>query len=107
MINSFNDEEAFKIATADYYIKRKTLTFSQRGSINVNKSLLLAFDFNTSAPPAFPKMISPAFFDALMATERSESSVSCEGSSMLLDDILMEVVDDTAAARCDFKLENL
>lgn len=73
------------------------LTFSQRGSISVNKSLLFAFDFNTSAPPALPNIISPACFDAVMATERSESSVSSEGSSMLLDDDVIVIdlaVDD-------------
>ena len=73
------------------------LTFSQRGSISVNKSLLFAFDFNTSAPPALPNIISPACFDAVMATERSESSISSEGSSMLLDDDVIVIdlaVDD-------------
>lgn len=79
------------------------LTFSQRGSINVNKSRLFAFDFNTSAPPAFPNIISPACLDAVMATERSESSVSWEGSSIMLllveeDDVIMAVDD------CDFIL---
>ena len=81
--------------------RRNKLTFSQRGSINVNKSLLLAFDFNTSAPPAFPNIISPACFDAVMATESSESSVSCEGSSMLPADVIMAVDLD----RDDFKLK--
>ena len=80
------------VSTDDYYLK---LTFSHRGSISVNKSLLFAFDFNTSAPPALPNIISPACFDAVMATERSKSSVSSEGSSMLLDDVIDDLaVDD-------------
>ncbi len=80
---------------------KKKLTFSQRGSISVNKSLLFAFDFNTSAPPAFPNIMSPACFDAVMATESRESNVSWEGSSMLsLDDVIMAVDDDR-----DFNLQ--
>jgi hypothetical protein len=87
-----------------------TLTFSQRGSINVNKSLLLAFDFNTSAPPELPNMISPACFDASIATERSLSSTSGEGNSILLDDIILVVIvddDARAASSGDFKLKKV
>jgi hypothetical protein len=54
-------------------------TFSQRGSMSVKRSRLLALRSVTCAPPAFPRMISPAFLDASMATcriwSRSASSV--------------------------------
>lgn len=55
------------------------LTFSQRGSINVSKSLELALLFWTWAPKACSFMIEPAFIDALMATSNSLAIVSWSG----------------------------
>ena len=43
-------------------------------------------DFNTSAPPAFPNIISPASFDAFIATSSIDDRVSSDGNSGGLDD---------------------
>lgn len=74
-----------------FMYEKKLLTFSQRGSIKVNKSRLFAFRSETSAPPAFPKIISPAFFEATMATSSKVSRVSAGGRS---SPSLSSAVDD-------------
>ena len=43
-------------------------------------------DFNTSAPPALPNIISPASFDAFVATLSIDDRVSSDGNSEGLDD---------------------
>ena len=80
--------------------KLTNYTFSHNGSINVNKSLLLALDFNTSAPPALPNIISPASFDAFVATLRIDDRVSSDGNSTVVewldddDDAILSLVVD-------------
>ena len=58
----------------------------------------MALDFNTSAPPALPNIISPASFDAFVATLSIDDRVSSDGNSGGLDDdddaILCLVVDN-------------
>lgn len=61
------------------------IVFSQRGSINVNRSLLFALVLVTSVGPELPVMISPAFLEASMATSRMASRTALEGISV--DDI--------------------
>ena len=56
-------------------MKHNQHTFSQRGSISVNKSRLFAFRSKTSAPPAFPRIISPAFLEASTDTSSNLSNV--------------------------------
>ena len=55
-------------------------------------------DFTTSAPPALPNIISPASFDAFVATLSIDDRVSSDGNSGGLDDdddaILCLVVDN-------------
>ena len=72
----------------EYYLYSATghmaHTFSQSGSISVNKSRGLALTFCTSAPPAFPKIISPASLDERTAASRRESRVASGGSSISL-----------------------
>ena len=46
----------------------------------------MALDFNTSAPPALPNIISPASFDAFVATLSIDDRVSSDGNSGGLDD---------------------
>ena len=82
-----------------YTHTQQQLTFSQSGSINVNKSLVLSLVFTTSAPSALPNIISPANFDAFIAISRSEESVSsvgrdCEFSAVAVDMLLCLYVTD-------------
>lgn len=54
-------------------------------------------DFNTSAPPALPNIISPASFDAFVATLSIDDSVSSDGNSGGLeddDDAILCLVDN-------------
>mmetsp|Transcript_26229 Transcript_26229/g.57460 ORF Transcript_26229/g.57460 Transcript_26229/m.57460 type:complete len:224 (+) Transcript_26229:842-1513(+) len=53
---------------------------SQRGSMRVRRSRLLALRSVTSAPPAFPRIMSPACLAALVATSRTSASASGERS---------------------------
>ena len=46
----------------------------------------MALDFTTSAPPALPNIISPASFDAFVATLSIDDRVSSDGNSGGLDD---------------------
>jgi hypothetical protein len=69
-------------------------TFSQRGSTTVNKSLVLALLFVTSAPPAFPNMISPAFFEAVTATSRRDWSSVEVGSIVVVCAFNIRMDDD-------------
>lgn len=59
-LHHFNPKQTIKQTNTPINYHNR-LTFSQSGSINVNKSLLFALLLSTSAPPAFPRMISPAF----------------------------------------------
>ena len=82
------------------------IVFSHNGSIKVNKSRLFAFRCVTSAPPALPNMISPAFLDASIATRSTSSNNNSDGTvSLLLLLLSMSlsfcfVVDDASKCVC-------
>ena len=60
----------------------------------------MALDFNTSAPPALPNIISPASFDAFVATLSIDDRVSSDGNSTVVewmdddDDAILSLVVD-------------
>ena len=57
-------------------------------------------DFNTSAPPALPNIISPASFDAFVATLSIDDRVSSDGNSTVVewldddDDAILSLADN-------------
>ena len=60
----------------------------------------MALDFNTSAPPALPNIISPASFDAFVATLSIDDRVSSDGNSTVVewldddDDAILSLADN-------------